>query len=172
MQFDDGILYEHNKEAYKKLMTELDNKNESFAYVAPTNVILDKFLDIIIDNLFNDKKESLNKCKTIEQRVKKVEKVLGSDIHLLTYAGINENIKRGKIDLKVNRIVLDEFHHCGADIWGSSVEEFLKLNSEAKVLGLSATPIRMDGKNMVEEMFDGKVASEITLKQLHISFNR
>ena len=67
---------------------------------------------------------------------------------------------------KVNasHIVLDEFHRCGADKWGKSVNEFLRINSNAKVMGLSATPIRpSDGKNMVEEMFDGKMASELTL---------
>ena len=67
---------------------------------------------------------------------------------------------------KVNasHIVLDEFHRCGADKWGKSIREFLRINSKAKVMGLSATPIRpSDGKNMVEEMFDGKIASELTL---------
>ena len=189
MNFDDGILYDYNIEAYKKLMLAIekdgkacaihstgtgkmylalkwliDNKNSSFAYVAPTNVILDKFLDVIINECFPDKKEELYACKTIEKRAEKTEKLLGNKIHLLTYAGINEKVKQGKVKLKSDKIVLDEFHHLGADRWGSAVEAFLKYNEEADVLGLSATPIRSDKKNMVDELFDGVIASEITLK--------
>ena len=103
---------------------------------------------------FSDKKEELYAYKTIEKRVAKVEKQLGNKVHLLTYAGINEQVKKGKVKLRVDKIVLDEFHHLGADQWGSAVETFLKFNDEAEVLGLSATPIRSDKKNMVDELFE------------------
>ena len=69
-------------------------------------------------------------------------------------------------NFNVDHIVLDEFHHLGADKWGASVERFLNINSNAKVMGLTATPIRSsDGKDMVEYLFDGEIDSEITLKE-------
>ena len=40
-------------------------------------------------------------------------------------------------------IVLDEFHRCGAEMWGQGVRRLLELFPEAKVLGLSATNIRL-----------------------------
>jgi len=179
MNFDDGILYEHNIEAYKKLMEAiarkgkacaihstgtgkmylalkwlLDNRGESFAYVAPTNVILDKFLDIVIDTCFKDKVDVFEKCNSIESKAKKVSELFGnSDIHLLTYQGLHEKMKNGKKEVLVNHIVLDEFHHCGADQWGSSVEKFIKTNNQTELIGLSATPIRNDGVDMVDELF-------------------
>jgi len=190
MNFDDGILYEHNIEAYKKLMEAiarkgkacaihstgtgkmylalkwlLDNRGESFAYVAPTNVILDKFLDIVIDTCFKDKVDVFEKCNSIESKAKKVSELFGnSDIHLLTYQGLHEKMKNGKKEVLVNHIVLDEFHHCGADQWGSSVEKFIKTNNQTELIGLSATPIRNDGVDMVDELFGGVIDSKITLK--------
>lgn len=55
-------------------------------------------------------------------------------------------------------IILDEFHRCGAYCWGTGVERLLKNCPRAKVLGLSATPIRyLDNcRNMAEELFTVK----------------
>jgi superfamily II DNA or RNA helicase len=189
MSFNDGILYEHNIEAYIKLMEAIekkgkacaihttgsgkmylalkwlvDHREEPFTYVAPTNVILDKFLDIVVETLFPDKVEEINKYKTIEKRADKVSKLLGNNVNLLTYSGLMEKTKNGKKHLKSKRIVLDEFHHVGGEEWGKAVEAFLEDNQEAEVMGLSATPVRNDGKDMVEELFDGEVDSEITLE--------
>ena len=62
-------------------------------------------------------------------------------------------------------IVLDEFHRCGAEMWGEGVQRLLRIFSNARILGLSATAIRYldNQRDMVAELFDGNVASEITL---------
>ena len=62
-------------------------------------------------------------------------------------------------------IVLDEFHRCGAKCWGGGVARLLAANPDAQLLGLSATKIRyLDGqRDMAEELFEGCVASEMTL---------
>lgn len=36
-------------------------------------------------------------------------------------------------------IILDEFHRCGAQEWGRSVNKLLEAHSYAKLLGLSGT---------------------------------
>ena len=66
---------------------------------------------------------------------------------------------------KLDFIVLDEFHRCGAPEWGKGVQALLLAHPEAKVLGLSATNIRyLDGqRDMAEELFRGCVASKMTL---------
>ena len=70
-------------------------------------------------------------------------------------------------DIKADIIVLDEFHHCGAPEWGAGVERLMKNNPNAKILGLSATPIRYsdDLRDMSDELFDGNVTSEMTLEE-------
>lgn len=93
--------------------------------------------------------------------------------------------------IKPNLIVIDEMHHVKTknNTFGNGIEEdeenltenekqelrkeenewgkcFQKLLDEfpdAKVLGLSATPIRTDGANVVERIFKNSVASEISL---------
>ena len=66
---------------------------------------------------------------------------------------------------RLDYIILDEFHRCGATEWGKGVRKLLSAHPEAKVLGLSATNVRyLDGKrDMAEELFEGCVASKMTL---------
>jgi len=69
--------------------------------------------------------------------------------------------------LNVGFIVLDEFHRCGAEEWGKSVQNILNAYSEAYVFGTSATPIRyMDNsRDMSAELFNGNVAENLSLAQ-------
>ena len=62
-------------------------------------------------------------------------------------------------------IILDEFHRCGAKIWGQGVQNLLTMYPSAPVLGLSATAIRYldNQRDMSDELFDGNVASEMDL---------
>lgn len=64
-------------------------------------------------------------------------------------------------------IILDEFHRCGAREWSKQITLLLSNNPQAKVLGLSATPVRsLDGnRDMSQELFYGNVAHEISLKK-------
>lgn len=68
---------------------------------------------------------------------------------------------------KYDCIVLDEFHRCGSPVWGKNVNNILDNNPEAKVLGLSATPIRYsdNARDMSKELFDGNVASFMSLSE-------
>ena len=62
-------------------------------------------------------------------------------------------------------IILDEFHRAGAECWGESTVDLLKLCPDAKLLGLTATNIRYldNNRDMAEELFDCCVASDMTL---------
>ena len=62
-------------------------------------------------------------------------------------------------------IILDEFHRCGAEMWGEGVHRLLTAYPNVPLLGLSATAIRYldNQRDMAQELFDGCVASEITL---------
>ncbi len=85
-------------------------------------------------------------------------------ITFLTYARLAAN--RDRVEhLRPDYVILDEFHRCGAAQWGSGVKALLKCWPQAKVLGLSATSIRYldEQRDMAEELFGGRVASEMTL---------
>ena len=60
---------------------------------------------------------------------------------------------------------LENLEKSGAEAWGGGVQRLIVLYPEAKLLGLSATNIRYldNQRDMADELFDGNVASEMTL---------
>lgn len=87
------------------------------------------------------------------------------NIRFYTYARLTYMTDQELKDIAPDIIVLDEFHRCGAEVWGARVETLLSLHKEAQVLGLSATNIRYldHQRDMAQELFDGNIASEMTL---------
>lgn len=47
--------------------------------------------------------------------------------------------------LEPDYIILDEFHRCGADDWGSAVDHLLALYVECFLIGFTATPVPVSG---------------------------
>ncbi|MFG2717160.1 DUF3427 domain-containing protein [Streptomyces sp. NPDC048416] len=56
-------------------------------------------------------------------------------------------------------IVIDEFHHGVSPTYRKILDHFRPL----ELIGLTATPERMDGKNIQDEFFDGRIAAEMRL---------
>ncbi|MGI5355418.1 DUF3427 domain-containing protein [Streptomyces sp. CA-252508] len=56
-------------------------------------------------------------------------------------------------------IVIDEFHHGTSPTYRKIVDHF----QPTELLGLTATPERMDGKNVQDEFFNGRIAAEMRL---------
>ncbi|MFI6873058.1 DUF3427 domain-containing protein [Streptomyces sp. NPDC050400] len=56
-------------------------------------------------------------------------------------------------------IVIDEFHHGTSPTYRKIIDHF----TPGELLGLTATPERMDGKNIQDEFFDGHIAAEMRL---------
>ena len=58
-------------------------------------------------------------------------------------------------------IIVDEFHHAAAATYRKLLTHF----RPKQLLGLTATPERADGENIVETYFDGNIAAEIRLPE-------
>ncbi len=104
--------------------------------------------------------------KLMPDSVKNSVNVKGlENVRFYTYAKLASMTEAELKEICPDYIVLDEFHRCGAKIWGQGVQSLLALYPDAPVLGLSATAIRYldNQRDMSDELFDGKVASEITL---------
>ncbi len=87
------------------------------------------------------------------------------NVKFFTYAKLM-NMDAAELELiQPDYIVLDEFHRCGAEMWGQGVQNLLAAFPNAPIMGLSATAIRYldNQRNMSDELFDGNVASEMTL---------
>lgn len=68
------------------------------------------------------------------------------------------------VPLKASHILIDEFHHFGAEVWGKAVQEVIDSNPGARVLGMSATPVRPEAMlDTVEVYFQGNLFYELTL---------
>lgn len=87
------------------------------------------------------------------------------NIVFYTYAKLMLMEKDALAQIAPDYIILDEFHRCGAEMWGAGVQRLLAVFPEVPILGLSATAIRYldNQRDMADELFDGNVASEMTL---------
>ncbi|SDN38116.1 DUF3427 domain-containing protein [Streptomyces wuyuanensis] len=56
-------------------------------------------------------------------------------------------------------IVIDEFHHGVSPTYRKIIDHF----TPRELLGLTATPERMDGRNVQDEFFEGRIAAEMRL---------
>lgn len=175
-------LFQHNQKAYDEAVC-LMKENGRAAIIHPTgtgkSLIAFKLAE---DNpqakivwlspseyIYQTQLENLRVCgtgkDTTSEAVKQESgKELFENITFVTYSRLmmNEDMIE---HLEPDFIVLDEFHRCGAAQWGKSVNKLLECFPEAKVLGLSATNIRYldNQRDMAVELFDGHIASEITL---------
>lgn len=87
------------------------------------------------------------------------------NIIFLTYARLMLMTSEEIRELQPDYCVLDEYHRAGALLWGAGFERFRSIFPDCPLLGLSATNIRYldDRRDMAQELFDGNVASEMTL---------
>lgn len=91
--------------------------------------------------------------------------VMPENIKFLTYARLMAMDAEEIDELQPDLIILDEFHRCGAEQWRTGIQSLIDANPFVPLLGLSATNIRFldNQRDMAKELFDGHIASEITL---------
>lgn len=90
------------------------------------------------------------------------------NIAFFTYAKLMNMSNEEITAIQPDYIILDEFHRCGAEIWSLGVKSLIALYSNVPILGLSATAIRYldNQRDMSDELFDGNIASEMTLGEV------
>ena len=89
-----------------------------------------------------------------------IRKAVGFSIPQVTYRTFQSLIRNREDNglLRADHILIDEFHHFGAEIWGSALQEVIENNPCAYVLGTSATPIRPEGMiDTVDLYFEGNL---------------
>ena len=106
--------------------------------------------------------------KTIKEVYPKEEaKVILSKVKFVTYSGLDRRFKNDKTDMQEYNsdvIILDELHRSGAKDWGKAVDYLIENNKNAQLLGMTATPLRSDGQNMIERRFE-KTAYELKISE-------
>lgn len=86
---------------------------------------------------------------------------------LLTYSKLATMTNEQITEIKPSLIVLDEFHRCGAEIWGNSIQRLLNIHQFSKVLGTSATAVRYldNSRDMGIELFKGNICVNMSLSE-------
>ncbi len=171
-------LYEHNARSYEKvkkayetedvvgivhatgtgksfnaLQLAYDNSEKEIVYVVPSNGIIEHIEKIISDNPNLDRKRDF------------------PNLHFRTYQSFINLSSEEMESIPCDLLVLDEFHHIGAPIWGSQINKLKETHPNMKVFGMTAYTVRDRGtsyeRDMVDsngnELFSNKIVSRYDL---------
>ena len=171
-------LYDHNVESYEKikkgfsdkdivsiihatgtgksfnaLQLAYDNKDKKIVYIVPSNSIIEHLKEIINENdNLNLEKDFLN-------------------LEFKTYQSLINMSEEELTTLDMDMLIVDEFHHIGAPVWGQRIKTIVESHENAKILGMSAYTVRDRGtsyeRDMVNpdnnELFSNSVVSRYDL---------
>ena len=165
-------LFEHNEKAYHAAVRMMEQYGKA-AIVHPTGT----GKSYIAFKLIEDNPEKVVIWLSPSEYIFKtqLESLKRNDpdfplanVHFYTYAKLMCCTQAQLDEIAAQKpayIILDEFHRAGAECWGESTVALLKLCPDAKLLGLTATNVRYldNNRDMAEELFDSRVASNMTL---------
>ena len=161
-------LKPHNVETIKRILEFYEQSNKCCAIQATGTG--KTFLILRLLEIFNDddkKAVVFAPNREIIRQTKRRMKKFGLDNAVFyTYQKLakmaDDEIKSINADL----IVCDELHRTGAKTWGAKFEVLVETHPQAKVFGVTATPLRCaDGRDMAEEYFDNNKACDISLAE-------
>lgn len=148
---DKEKLMKHRLDMKLELL-ELLKENNKVAMVQPTGMGKSHMMIDLCNNL-DGNKIIITPTKALSDKLNRsVNKSTNTFIYCnllgLSNSGL-ENLFRN-----IDYLFLDEFHRTGADKWESKIKDIMKLYPDMKIIGLTATPTRTDGRDMVKELFD------------------
>ena len=162
------VLYPHNENAYHAALAMLRETGKA-TVIHPTGTGK-SFIGFKLCENFPEKRvcwlsPSEYIFRTQLENLAKESGFVPENIRFFTYARLMVMDADEIAAIRPDFIILDEFHRCGAEQWGQGTQALLNAYSDAPLLGLSATNIRfLDNlRDMVKELFDGYIASEISL---------
>ena len=133
-----------------------DNRDKNILFLAPTIAIRNQMYNYIAKYIVGEE-------PTSERPAKKIAEEHFPNLKIRLYQTLlkvsDEKMEKYHADI----IIMDELHRTGAEKWGEKVNTLLEKNPNAKILGLTATPERMDEQNVIDKLFEGNISYELTL---------
>ena len=171
-------LYEHNIRSYEKVKKQFENDNIAAIVHATGTGKSFNALHLALDN--KDKKiiYVVPYGSIIEHEKELIEQnenvSLDNDFPNLEFRTYQSfiNMSRDEIsELKVDLLILDEFHHIGAPIWGQRINTLIETHNDLQIFGMTAYTVRDRGKSYerdmtnpeTDELFSNKVVSNYDL---------
>ena len=178
-EFQSVGLYDHNADSYRKVKSKFeagedivgivhatgtgksynalqlayDNKDKHIVYVVPSNGIIEHIKKIIDDNPNLDLKRDFQ------------------NLEFRTYQSFISLDKEEIADINCDLLILDEFHHIGAPVWGARINTMIETHPNIKIFGMTAYTVRDRGtsyeRDMAltngKELFSDKIVSRYDL---------
>ena len=170
------LIYKHQKKTAVLLRERLKEHNRA-AYIYPTGSgktfpaleYIEEF-----ENISNGEKYALILVPSLiikSQYKKYIEKYMSEwsellktkQIRLATYQSLSK-INAIK-DFKADIVICDEAHRIGAMTWEPELDIFMANHPNAKYIGITATPKRTDGRNMLYEKFEDSIIYEMSMTE-------
>jgi len=153
---DDVVAIVHatgTGKSYNALQLAYDNKDKKIVYVVPSSGIIEHIKKIIDDNPNLDYERDF------------------PNLEFRTYQSFIRMERDEISDLDVDLLILDEFHHIGAPVWGARVNSIIDTHPDVKVFGMTAYTVRDRGTSYerdmanpdTDELFSNKVVSRYDL---------
>ncbi len=161
-------LFEHNRAAYSSALAMLRSSRKA-VIIHPTGTGKSFIGFTLAEEHPNNRVLWLSPSEYIVrtqlENLKRESGVELNNIIFVTYVRLMLMTGAEISELRPDWIIMDEYHRCGAERWSDGVANLLSAYPNCPTLGLSATNIRyLDGqRDMAAELFDGNVASEMTL---------
>lgn len=159
-------LYPHNQEAYKKIKQSIANGDKKIAISHATGTGKSYLIAKLCEDYNEDKKLVLVPSRHIKKEIKSLLKenyIKNVDVKL--YQGLIKMSDEYISAMNYKIVALDEYHHDTAKVWGYKVRILIDSHHETIFFGTSATPVRTDGINVIDKLFDGNCVSNISLPQ-------
>ena len=139
--------------SYNALQLAYDNKDKKIVYIVPSNGIIEHIEKIISNNPNLDFKRDF------------------PNLELRTYQSLVSLSKEELKKIECDMLIIDEFHHMGAPIWGAQVKAMIETHEDIKIFGMTAytvrdrnTPYERDMANPnANELFSNKIVSRYDL---------
>ena len=161
-------LHGHNQRTYENICRMYDEGIQRVAVVQPTGSGKSLLMAKLIEDNPNSRFFVLSTSHKINDQFKaKLDEETLKRINFNIYCNMPNMSDETMKALQADYILLDEMHRALAKEWSKGIKILLEMYPNAKVLGLSATPIRyLDRcRNVVEELFNGNLACDMSLSQ-------
>lgn len=163
------VLFPHNEETYARVKDLFLTEDRVFTEQPPGTGKSFLYLKWIEDNrsdsfiLFAPSLEIFAQIRGYAREAG-CEYIL-SNVQMISYQALLQMNEDSLTALRADRIIVDEFHHLGADFWGPFTQRVIQSNPGVKVFGGTATPVRYldSARDIGEEFFHGVAACRMTL---------
>lgn len=157
-------LLGHNLEAYEKIREALASGIKKLAISHATGTGKSYLIGKLFEDYNDKKKLVLVPSAYIKEQMQKIfNKYNIVNVDVVLYQKLIKLEDKDISDMDYDVIALDEFHHDTSKVWGSKVKILIESHADSIIFGTTATPVRSDGVNALDELFEGNCVSELPL---------